>query len=89
MNTYGFWSTSRDPHNQYFGWLAELGLLGLAAVLGPVVLMTRRCRLQRRERWQRGVVLAIAFGGMLGPMVLALPCAAFFALQLRSRWRAP
>jgi len=60
--------TSRRAHNMYLEWAAELGILGLAAGVGALVLTIVQLRALRRYwRWRRP-----AYSNMAGAYALAL-----------------
>jgi len=87
MNTYGNWSTHRRPHNQFTGWLVELGLLGV--ILGAVASIGawRAYTWDPPDRWTDGAALGFAVAAFTGELLVTLPAAAFLALHLRRRHR--
>jgi len=86
MSTYGYWSPAREPHNQYTGWLAEQGTLGLVAV-ACAIWLSRRCLRLRKDT--PALIPAALVGSLIvglgGDAILTLPVVGAFATSITRR----
>lgn len=91
MSTYGVWSDTREPHDQLGAWLAELGLVGIALLTLALVLLVRRAPPSSwpLDRWQHGVLVAIAVASLGGEIVETIPVLVLLAVATASGLRAP
>ena len=85
MSTYGHWTSARMAHNQYIGWMAQTGSIGLFAVALAIHLFRRQLGWRPRDRWAMGVTAALLIAGFTWELVLSYPAAGFIALQLHRR----
>lgn len=89
MNTYGRWGTTRSPHNEYGGWLAERGLVGIVAIAAALVLGRRRFRLRSDVGpWLPAVLLGVATVALGGTALETLPAMGLLTATLKRRSRA-
>ena len=85
MNTYGEWSAHRGPHNQFTEVVVELGLVGILLVTAAGWLVWRRMRWEPPDGWCVGAAVGIVVCSFGADLLVSLPVAGFFALQLHPR----
>ncbi len=86
MNTYGDWSATRRPHNQFTELATELGVVGLGLLVGAARLLRWRMSWEPPDRWYVGAAAGVLVCSFSAELLVSLPVAGFFAVYLRPRY---
>lgn len=82
LNTRGRWYEHSRSHSEYFGLLAQQGLVGLLAFLFFVATLRKRARVFTIQPHHGAVLLASLYAGLAGELFFQLPFAAWLTLSL-------